>query len=94
VPNSVWGRPGPLSAGWERIGLYPYLTGRTLHQSAALAPLGEIAVRHRERLDGSGYPRGLSGGAISRPAPVLGTADAYASIREPRPHPPARSSAA
>src|SRR5581483_7833951 len=43
------------------------------------------------RLDGSGYPRGLSGGAISRPARVLGAADAYASMREPRPYRPARS---
>ena len=69
VSNSIWDRPGPLSAGeWERVRIYPYLTERMLHQSAALAPLGEIAVQHRERLDGSGYLRGLSGGAISRPA--------------------------
>jgi len=91
VSNSIWDRPGPLSAGeWERIRMYPYLTERMLHQSAALAPLGEIAVQHRERLDGSGYPRGLSGGAISWPARVLGAADAYVSMREPRPHRPAR----
>ena len=91
VSNAIWDRPGPLSAGeWERIRMYPYLTERMLHQSAALAPLGEIAVQHRERLDGSGYPRGLSGGAISRPARVLGAADAYQSMREPRPHRPAR----
>jgi HD-GYP domain-containing protein (c-di-GMP phosphodiesterase class II) len=92
VSNSIWDRPGPLSAGeWERVRMYPYLTERMLHQSAALAPLGEIAVQHREWLDGSGYPRGLSGGAISRAARVLGAADAYASMREPRPHRPARS---
>jgi DNA-binding CsgD family transcriptional regulator len=92
VSNSIWDRPGPLSAGeWERIRMYPYLTERMLHQSAALAPLGEIAVQVRERLDGSGYPRGLSGGAISRPARVLGAADAYVSMREPRPHRPART---
>jgi len=92
VSNSIWDRPGPLSAGeWERVRMYPYLTERMLHQSAALAPLGEIAVQHRERLDGSGYPRGLSGGAISRPARVLGAADAYTSMREPRPYRPARS---
>jgi DNA-binding CsgD family transcriptional regulator len=64
---------------------------RMLHQSAALRPLGEIAVQHRERLDGSGYPRGLSGGAISRQARVLGAADAYQSMREPRPYRPART---
>jgi HD-GYP domain-containing protein (c-di-GMP phosphodiesterase class II) len=92
VSNSIWDRAGPLSAGeWERVRMYPYLTERMLHQSAALAPLGEIAVQHRERLDGSGYPRGLSGGAISRQARVLGAADAYQSMREPRPHRPARS---
>ncbi len=92
VSNSIWDRPGPLSAGeWERVRLYPYLTERMLRQSAALAPLGEIAVQVRERLDGSGYPRGLSGGAISTLARVLGAADVYASMREPRPHRPARS---
>ena len=92
VSNSIWDRPGPLSAGeWERVRMYPYLTERMLYQSAALAPLGEIAVQHRERLDGSGYPRGLSGGAISRPSRVLGAADAYQTMREPRPHRPARS---
>jgi HD-GYP domain-containing protein (c-di-GMP phosphodiesterase class II) len=92
VSNAIWDRPGPLSAGeWERVRLYPYLTERMLRQSAALAPLGEIAVQVRERLDGSGYPRGLSGGGISRLARVLGAADGYASMREPRPHRPARS---
>ena len=90
VSNSIWDRPGPLSVGeWERVRMYPYLTERMLHQSAALAPLGEIAVQLRERLDGSGYPRGLSGAAISRPARVLGAADAYQSMREPRPYRPA-----
>ena len=48
-------------------------------------------MQHRERLDGSGYPRGLSGAAISRAARILGAADAYQAMREPRPHRPARS---
>ena len=61
-----------------------------LRQSPALAPLAAIAVQHRERLDGSGYPRGLPGSAISSPARILGAADAYQAMREPRPHRPAR----
>lgn len=94
VSNSILDRPGPLSAGErERVRLSPYLTERMLRQSAALAPLGEIAVQLRERLDGSGYPRGLSGGAISRLARVLGAAEAYQAMREPRPYRPARSAA-
>ena len=73
VSNAIWDKPGPLGAGeWERVRMHPYLTERMLRQSAALAPLGAIAVQHRERLDGSGYPRGLAGGAISRPARILG----------------------
>jgi len=92
ISNSIWDRRGPLGAGeWERVRLHPYLTERMLHQSPALAPLATIAVQHRERLDGSGYPRGLSGSAISRPARILGAADAYQAMREPRPHRPARS---
>jgi DNA-binding NarL/FixJ family response regulator len=57
-----------------------------LYQSEALAPLGEIVVQLRERLDGSGYPKGLSGAAITRPARILGAVDAYRSMREPRPY--------
>jgi HD-GYP domain-containing protein (c-di-GMP phosphodiesterase class II) len=92
VSNSIWDKRGPLGAGeWERVRMHPYLTERMLHQSEALAPLGAIAVQHRERLDGSGYPRGLSGAAISRPARILGAADAYQAMREPRPHRPERS---
>ena len=92
ISNSIWDKRGPLGAGeWERVRLHPHLTERMLHQSDALAPLGAIAVQHRERLDGSGYPRGLSGGAISRPARILGAADAYQAMREPRPYRPARS---
>ena len=87
ISNSIWDKPGPLGAGErERVRLHPYLTERILHQSAALAPLGAIAVQFRERLDGSGYPRGMAGGAISLPARILGAADAYQAMREPRPY--------
>jgi HD-GYP domain-containing protein (c-di-GMP phosphodiesterase class II) len=90
VSNSIWDKPGPLGAGeLERVRMHPYLTERMLHQSAALSWLGSIAVQLRERLDGSGYPRGLSGASISRPARLLAAADAYQAMRESRPHRPA-----
>jgi HD-GYP domain-containing protein (c-di-GMP phosphodiesterase class II) len=92
VSNAIWDKRGPLGAGeWERVRLHPYLTERMLQQSEALAPLGTIVAQHRERIDGSGYPRGLSGAAISRPARILGAADSYQAMREPRPHRPPRS---
>ncbi|HVJ13872.1 MAG TPA: HD domain-containing phosphohydrolase [Polyangiaceae bacterium] len=92
ISNAIWDKPGPLGAGeWERARLQPYLTERMLRQSEWLAPVARIAVQHRERMDGSGYPRGLSGAAISREARILAAADAYQAMREPRPHRPARS---
>ena len=85
VSNSIWDKRGPLGAGeWERVRMQPYLTERMLHQSPSLAPLGVVAVQYRERLDGSGYPRGLSGAAITQPARILGAADAYQAMTEPR----------
>jgi HD-GYP domain-containing protein (c-di-GMP phosphodiesterase class II) len=85
VSNAILDKPTPLGAGErERLRMAPYLTERMLRQSPTLAPLGAIAMQHAERLDGSGYPHGLSGTAISRPARVLAAADAYQSMREPR----------
>jgi HD-GYP domain-containing protein (c-di-GMP phosphodiesterase class II) len=90
ISNAIWDKKGPLGAGeWERVRLHPYLTERMLRQSASLAPLAAVAVQLRERLDGSGYPRGLPGGAISMSGRILGAADAYQAMREPRPHRPA-----
>ena len=87
ISNAILDKRGPIGAGeWERVRMQPYLTDRMLRQSEALAPIARIAVQHRERLDGSGYPRGLSGSAISREARVLAVADSYQAMREPRPH--------
>jgi HD-GYP domain-containing protein (c-di-GMP phosphodiesterase class II) len=90
VSNAIWDKRGPLTAPeLERVRLHPYLTERMLVSSSGLAPLGAIAVQHHERLDGSGYPRGLRGGAMTPLGKVLATADAYHAMTEPRPHRPA-----
>ena len=94
VSNAVWDKPGELTQSeLERVRLHPYLTERMLSFSAALAPLGSIAGQHHERLDGSGYPRGLSGDAISHAGRVLAAADAYHAMTAARPHRPALTAA-
>jgi len=92
VSNSIWDKRGPLTPGeQERVRIHPYLTERMLASSPALAPLGAIAFQHHERLDGSAYPRGLSGNAISPAGRLLAAADMYRGRREPRPHREAKS---
>jgi len=92
VSNAIWDKSGLLGAGeWERVRLQPYLTERMLLQSPALRAIGAVAAQLRERTDGSGYPRGLAGSAITLPARILGAADVYQAMLEPRPHRPARS---
>jgi HD-GYP domain-containing protein (c-di-GMP phosphodiesterase class II) len=90
VSNGIWDKRRPLSpSDWERIRLHPYLTERMLQRSPALARLAVIAGQLRERLDGSGYPRGLTAASIPRPARLLAAADVYQAMLEPRPQRPA-----
>jgi HD-GYP domain-containing protein (c-di-GMP phosphodiesterase class II) len=91
VPNTVWDKEGALTVPErERMQLYPYFTDRILRRGS-LSQLAEVASGSQERLDGSGYPRGLSGAAISVPARLLAAAGAYQAMCEVRPHRPAMS---
>jgi HD-GYP domain-containing protein (c-di-GMP phosphodiesterase class II) len=91
VPNTVWDKPGTLTVSErERMQLYPYFTDRILRRGS-LTQLADVASASQERLDGSGYPRGLSGGAIPMTGRVLAAADAYQAMCEARPHRPAMS---
>ena len=93
VPANILDKPGPLtSTESERMRMHSYYTERTLARPPALARIGAVASMANERLDGSGYHRGLSGSAI----PTDG-ADPRRRRRvpghdaSPAPHRPARS---
>jgi HD-GYP domain-containing protein (c-di-GMP phosphodiesterase class II) len=90
IPATILGKPGPLtSTEKERIRLSPYYTERTLARPPALARIGSLASMASERLDGSGYHRGLPGAAIPMAGRFLAAADACRAMTEPRPHRPA-----
>jgi HD-GYP domain-containing protein (c-di-GMP phosphodiesterase class II) len=62
IPVPIWQKRRPLTAGdWERVRLHPYYTERVLSRSPFLATLAPVATAHHERLDGSGYHRGVRG---------------------------------
>jgi DNA-binding CsgD family transcriptional regulator len=87
VGSRVWNKPGPLTADErEQVRLHPYHTQRVLAPSPFLSRLAPIAMAHHERLDGSGYHRGLDGASLSREARLLAVADAFQSKTEPRPY--------
>jgi DNA-binding CsgD family transcriptional regulator len=94
ISNAVWDKPGSLSAAeMERVRMHPYYTLRMFSRQPRLAPVAELAAGHSERIGGGGYPRGLSGGALSPEARLLAAADVYQALIEPRPHRPARDPA-
>ncbi|SHK06567.1 HD domain-containing protein [Pseudonocardia thermophila] len=94
VPNTIWDKPGPLTElERERMQLHAYYTSRVLRRMPALVDVAEVASMVQERLDGSGYHRGISGSAIPMTARVLAAADCYHALTRPRPHRPARSAA-
>ncbi|MEP6525971.1 MAG: HD domain-containing phosphohydrolase [Nocardioidaceae bacterium] len=87
VPVRIWNKATPLTADdWERVRLHAYHSERVLSRSPFLAALSPVATFHHERLDGSGYHRGTTGAALTRPARLVAAADAYHAMTEPRPH--------
>jgi HD-GYP domain-containing protein (c-di-GMP phosphodiesterase class II)/DNA-binding CsgD family transcriptional regulator len=90
VPNVILDKVGPLSPSeLERARMHSYLTERMLSSSSGLVPMAVVAGQHHERMDGSGYPRGLSGREISPGGRLLAAADSYHARLEPRPQRPA-----
>jgi HD-GYP domain-containing protein (c-di-GMP phosphodiesterase class II) len=92
VPNGVWERAGPLTwAEQERVRLHAYHSERVLLRCGPLAPLARMAGAHHERLDGSGYHRGVNAPGLGVADRLLGAADVFRALTEHRAHRPARS---
>ncbi len=60
--------------------------GAHILESASLHDLAGWVLAHHERPDGTGYPFGLSGDAISLEARILAVADAYEAMTSGRPY--------
>jgi HD-GYP domain-containing protein (c-di-GMP phosphodiesterase class II) len=87
VSNAVWDKASALSTGeLERVRMHPYLTERILSRVDGLAPVARLAGAHHERVDGSGYPGGLSAEALTHSQRILAAADSYCAWTEARPH--------
>ena len=87
VSNSVLDKPGKLDAEeWEAVKLHATYTETILARIGAFAELARVAAAHHERLDGAGYPRGLTADAISLETRIITTADIFDAITAERPY--------
>jgi len=90
VPNSIWEKPGALNESeWESVRLHAYLGERMLARVPDLLEVARVAGSHHERLDGSGYHRGVGAAQLSLEERILAAADVRQALSEPRPHRPA-----
>jgi HD-GYP domain-containing protein (c-di-GMP phosphodiesterase class II) len=90
IRPEILSKRGPLSADeWTEIYREPEFAAAMLGAST-LADVREWILCHRERPDGSGYPRGLSAEEIPLEARILAVTEAYAAMIGERPYRVAR----
>ena len=93
IRPEILNKQGPLSEQeWAEVYRQPEL-GAALLGDPSFDDIREWILCHRERPDGSGYPRGLSGGEIALEARILAVTDAYVAMTSDRPYRLARTHA-
>lgn len=86
VPKEIIAKPGKLDVDeWQVMRQHPSW-GREIVSATHLAPAGAIIEQHHERLDGSGYPRGLRGDEILVESQIVSIADTFDAITTNRPY--------
>ena len=87
VSSRILDKPGRLDADeFAAIREHPRYTQQILERVACLRGIVEIAPSHHERLDGTGYHRGLTAFDLSRPARILAVADIFEALTADRPY--------
>jgi HD-GYP domain-containing protein (c-di-GMP phosphodiesterase class II) len=87
VSNQILDNPGKLDEQeWAAVRNHPALGEVILSRIAAFGELAKIAGAHHERLDGKGYPRGLTGADIDQDTRIVTTADIFDALTAERPY--------
>ena len=87
VSNTILDKPGKLDEDeWVAMKKHTTLGEMILSRIAAFKDLAAIAGGHHERLDGNGYPRGLTGEQISLEIRIVTTADIFDALTADRPY--------
>jgi HD-GYP domain-containing protein (c-di-GMP phosphodiesterase class II) len=90
VPSEILSKPGRLTENeFGIIRTHPQVGFEILKGIEFSWPIAQIVYQHHERMDGSGYPRGLSGAEILPEARILAVADVVEAMSSHRPYRPA-----
>jgi len=90
VPAEILSKPGQLNeVEFKMIRSHAKVGYDILKKVEFPWPIAQVIVQHHERIDGSGYPSGLSGENILLEAKIIGVADVFEAISSHRPYRPA-----
>ncbi len=87
IPSDILNKPGKLTGiEMELLKLHPQKGYEILKDIESEWNLGKIVLQHHERIDGSGYPKGLKGDEIIIEAKILAVADVVEAMSSHRPY--------
>lgn len=87
VRDDVLKKPGALTAEeYDEMKRHPEIGATIMERSSFLRPGLPAVLHHQERFDGSGYPAGLSGEAISLQGRIVAVVDTFDAIVSSRPY--------
>lgn len=87
VSNSILDKPGKLTdEEFSAVKMHAVYTGKILGRIKPFDELAKIASAHHERLDGKGYPLGLTSEQITLETRIITTADIFDAITAERPY--------
>lgn len=89
IPDAILQKPGKLTdAEWEIIKKHPII-GRDMVVAKGMVDIADIVAQHHERIDGNGYPLGLTDDKICIGAKIVAAVDAFDAMTSKRPYRPA-----
>lgn len=92
VSNTILDKPAKLDADeWVQMQRHAEYSELILSRISVFAELAPIASAHHEKLNGKGYPKGLSGDEIKLESRILAVADIFDALTADRPYRPAMS---
>ncbi|MEG3069385.1 MAG: HD domain-containing protein [Syntrophaceticus schinkii] len=90
VPSEILTKPGKIDENeWNIIKTHPEVGYDILKEIEFPWPIADIIIQHHERINGTGYPSGMTGEEISIEAKILAVADVVEAMSSHRPYRPA-----